>query len=510
VRVNIQELIAENQQLRQVNAQLKFELEQLKRLIFGQKSERFIPAQTLAAADQLSLFQEAPPMPQQTAPEMETITYQRRKSLPKDHPGRNPIPEHFPVEVVTLEPEEDVSGLVKIGEERTEIVEYTPASLVKKIIIRPKYAQPLEDGSTQVFIASLPARPIEKSYASASLLAHIITAKFVDHLPFYRQAKRFRRDYRWELSESTLGEWFLACCDLLQPLYEWMVRQALGSPYLQADESRIQVLSHERTDEKGKPLLPDKVPKDNQAGKSHRGWMWVVHAPLLRLVIFHYHKGRTQQAALDLLDNFKEGYLQVDGYDAYDPIAARPGVKRIGCWAHTRRKFFEALKNDPARAGHALGVIQQIYAHEDHCRHLSPEERKAYRDKHTRPLMDGFKYWLDEQAPFVTPKSPIGQAFTYAQNQWPNLYAILQDGRLELDNNLIENKIRPLALGRKNYLFAGSHDSARRIAMMYTFLGTCAANEVNPYEWLKSTLEKIPTTKLSELHTLVPGYKSLD
>ncbi|TAK41986.1 MAG: IS66 family transposase [Saprospiraceae bacterium] len=193
--------------------------------------------------------------------------------------------------------------------------------------------------------------------------------------------------------------------------------------------------------------------------------------------------GRTAEAAKTLLQDFA-GYLQVDGYDAYNQIAARADVQRLGCWAHARRKFFDARRSEQA-----LGMVQQIYVHESQWRLFSAEERKAYQEQHTRPIMDGFKYWLDEQAPYVTPKSPTWQAFTYAQNQWPWLYAILEDGRLELDNNLIENKIRPLALGRNNYLFAGSHSQSRfigkaaqRIAMMYTFLGTCAANEVNPYE----------------------------
>jgi transposase len=500
--MNIQLVIEENKLLKEQVTRLKFEMETLKRLIFGQKSERFIPAQV--APEQLSLFQAgvAEDAVQQAAPVMETITYEREKATAKDHPGRSPIPEHFPVEEVIIEPEEDTTGLVKIGEERTETVEYTPASLVKKVIIRPKYASPLDDGSTKILLAALPARPIEKGIAAASLLAHIIIAKFVDHLPFYRQMKRFRRDYNWELSQSTLSDWFAACCTLLKPLYDLMVRQTTGSDYLQGDESRIQVLSAQRNDENGKLLktAPDK------AGKTHRGWMWVVHAPLLRLVVFNYEKGRTAEAAKTLLQDFA-GYLQVDGYDAYNQIAARADVQRLGCWAHARRKFFDARRSDPRRSEQALGMVQQIYVYESQCRQLPAEERKAYREQHTRPIMDGFKYWLDEQAPYVTPKSPTGQAFTYAQNQWPFLYAILEDGRLELDNNLIENKIRPLALGRKNFLFAGSHEAAQRIAMMYTFLGTCAANEVNPYEWLKTTLEKIPTTKLPELHTLVPGYQ---
>jgi transposase len=199
-------VIEKNRLLEEQVARLKFELETLKRLIFGQKSERFIPTQV--ALEQLSLFQAgaAEAVVQQAVPIMETITYEREKATAKDHPGRSPIPEHFPVEEITIEPEEDTTGLVKIGEERTETVEYTPASLVKKVIIRPKYASPQEDGSTKILLAALPPRPIEKGIAAASLLAHIIIAKFVDHLPFYRQMKRFKRDYNWELGQSTLSD----------------------------------------------------------------------------------------------------------------------------------------------------------------------------------------------------------------------------------------------------------------------------------------------------------------
>ena len=180
---------------------------------------------------------------------------------------------------------------------------------------------------------------------------------------------------------------------------------------------------------------------------------------------------------------------------------------RIGCAAHIRRKFFDALDNDRRLGEHALDFFRGVYWLEEQCRDLPAEERKAYRLEHLQPLMKEFREWLDEKAPTVTPTSPIGKAFTYALKQWPYFVNVLQDGRLKIDNNLIENKVRPLALGRKNFLFAGSHESAQRIAMVYTLLGTCAARGINPSEWLKSTLERIGDTKLSELHTLVPGYK---
>ncbi len=425
----------------------------------------------------------------------EKISYTRKKAKP--HQGRNELPSHLPVREIIIEPEVDTTDMVKIGEEVTETLDYTPASLIKIRRIRPKYVKknpdPTDDESP-VVIAALPQRPINKSIAESALLAYIFICKFVDHLPFYRQIQMFKRDFGWEPSKSTVNDWFIAVCTLIEPLYEALKAEILKSNYLHGDES------------------PIKVQDKQKKRKTHLGYQWVYVSPEAKLVLFDYHRSRSVKAPKELLSDY-QGYLQVDGYKVYDKIERlKPEIRLVACWVHVRRKYYEARDNDVDRSRYALTIFKAIYQHEAHCRdsEYTAEQRKAYRMKHVKPLMNQLKAWIDTESHQVLPKSPIGKAMSYTLRQWGKLIRVLEDGKLELDNNPVENKIRPLALGRKNYLFAGSHPGAQRIAMMYSFIASCKMNEVNPREWLTYVIDHINETKMTEISTLLPShYKKL-
>ncbi|WP_235298474.1 IS66 family transposase [Portibacter marinus] len=461
-------------------AKLEHELAEIKRLIYGYKKERFIP--NTPSVEQLNLFgqsaEDAADVDSVVSNESSNSTKQNKKVK---HPGRNPIPDHFPCEEETLHPDGDLADMVVIGQDVTETVDYTPASLVKKRIVRPRY---ISKNGEHVLIAALPDRPMPKCIAEPSLIAWMQVRKFVEHMPYYRQIQQIKRDYHWELSSSTVGNWFAQLCELLTPLYNELKAQIQNSTYLQVDESPIKVLQNDKK------------------GTTHRGYQWVYHDPVTRLVLFDYRKGRGRAGPKEMLNNYK-GTIQCDIWQVYDNIAkSNPDIDLAGCLAHVRRKFYEAKDSNKELAEAALKQIQEIYGQERLSRQ-SPD-RKQYRDKHILPLVQKLREWVDEKSLEVLPKSPIGKAMTYLVKQWSKIEFIFTDARIELDNNFIENKIRPLALGRKNYLFAGSHQSAKRIAMMYSFFGTCKANKVNPYEWLKSTIEVINETKMDQLEGLLP------
>lgn len=462
---------------------LKHQLAELQRLIFGAKSERFKSVSDLATGN---LF-ELPDIEAIEKP-VEEITYTRTKPEPKKQPLRLELPAHLPRQEEIIEPENLPSDAKKIGEAITEVLDYKPATLHVRRIIRPKYIISSTDEQTQIVIADLPTLPIPKGNAGAGLLAHILISKFVDHLPFYRQVQMFKRQ-DVTIAESTINGWFNATCNLLEPLYQALKTRIMATNYLMADETPISVLT------KDKP------------GATHKGYHWVYYDPVNKLVLFDYRKTRGREGPDELLETFS-GYLQTDGYTAYTNLKNK-SIILLACMAHARRKFEHALENDRPRAEFALLKIQQLYQIEAQIREqeLSADEIKAIRLEKSLPVLLEMETWLKEEIYQVLPKSAIGTAFAYTLNLWPRLIRYIDDGRFLIDNNLIENSIRPVALGRKNYLFAGSHEAAQQAAIIYSLLASCKINNIEPFAWLRHTLSIIPDYPANKLHTLLPQQK---
>ena len=475
------DLVEENLLLRQENIFLKEELAQLKRLIFGAKKERFIPVD-LAQGTLFDIPQEA------IEPETEEIAYTREKSSKKDKAKRLLLPAHLPRKEEIIEPQDLAQGSTRIGEKITEVLEYTPGKFYVHKTVRPVYKQK----SGEIKVAELPTQVIPNGNAGASILAYLMVSKFIDHLPFYRQVQIFKRD-GMKIPESTISGWFAKSCQLLEPLYELMGGNINTTDYIQADESPIPVLSSQKP------------------GSTHKGYQWVFLLPKCQMVIFQYHPTRSKSVPQEVLGGF-EGCLQTDGYAGYDQLGKSQTITHIGCMAHARRKFDVAKENNLKLASHALRLFQQLYQLERKAVEaaLTVEQTGELRIEQAVPILAELKDWLDKQYPNVLPKSAIGKAISYTLRQWPQLTGYVQNGEWRIDNNGVENKNRPLALGRKNYLFAGSHDAAQQAAMMYSFFGTCKINDIEPLQWLTDTLKKIPDHKINQLHELLPVNKQAE
>ncbi|WP_430937384.1 IS66 family transposase [Saccharicrinis sp. 156] len=467
---------------------VKFQNEQLRRMIFGSKRERFeseIDSQQLA----LEFEPKTAEIEETVKAERELIrvAYERKKPK-KKHQGRLALPSHLPVVETIIEPPEDTAGMVCIGREITEELDYTPATLHVNRIIRPKYITKEDECGNQKQIIAELNRPIAKCIASTALLAMIFINKYIYHLPLYRTLNQIKR-MGVPLPSSTLESWVKLGSQLLLPLYAVHRLYVFREIYQMIDES------------------PIKVQDRGKKGACHQGYMWVRYAPLSKSVLFEYYNSRSTKGPIDDLSTFT-GYVQTDGYSGYTYLASLHNITHLSCWAHARRYFEKALANDTERASTVLKLIQLLYAIEALAREsgLSPAERHELRLEKSLPIINEIGQYIQEERNKVTPKSPIGKAFEYCANRWISLQNYLTDGILEIDSNLIENSIRPLALGRKNYLFAGSHDAAKHIAMFYSFFGTCSKNNIDPQKWLTYVMANINDTKKSQLKYLLPQF----
>ena len=466
--------------IRELTAQVAW----LNRQLFGRKSEK-LPVMN---PGQLDLFAGMPP---ENAQQINDARDEAVEKIVKTKEGRRQerknriMMEDLPVlEQVTLRPDNlDETLYRKIGQEVTRIVEHKPGQLYIKEIIREKWG--LKDntstapkGMSGVLIAPMPLLPIYKGVAGASLLSEILLQKYEYHMPYYRQIKQYGHLGMKGLTESTVDGWFKQTMELLRPLYEALKSEVMKAGYVQADETTTPVINRE-------------------SHKAAKEYLWMVRAVMERLVLFHYDHGSRAGAVMESLSNrynFK-GYLQCDGFAGYETaFRTNPDVRLVNCMVHIRRHFEQALDENRQMAEHALAEIQHLYKIEHMCDDagLSPEERKAKRRELSRPIMEAMRVWMETEGVKYSESSQAGKAITYAYSRWDNMMRYLEDGRLLLDNNLAENEIRPVTLGRKNYLFCGNHDAAQNMAIVCSLLATCRNHDVNPRDYLNDVISQMP------------------
>lgn len=461
---------------------------ELRRKLFGFKSDNRV--KKASAEGQLDLFPLGAEESDIQASEVVTITQveqankeqdkqaEKRKKASASRP-RMILPEELPREEQVIDPEGISEQDYKvIGEEVTEVLVMVPASFKVKRIIRRKWAlkDPVKSDKKGVLIAPIPSRTIRRGLFDESVLAHLLTSKFVDHLPLYRQKQIFER-IGLKIPPSTLTDNTNAACKALVPIYNALKRETLANLYLQVDETRLQVL------------------EDSKNGSSHRGYLWTYHAPVDRLVFFDYRTGRDKSGPKEILKEYT-GVIQTDAYEVYQSLFAQnKNIQHYYCMAHIRRKFDESVKYDQERATWAVSTIARLYKIEKEIRQaqipLTESQIVEKRMREASPILTELKEWMLQEYPKVLPSSPIGKAMAYALPLLDNMKYYILHGELQLDNNLIENSIRPVAMGRKNFLFAGTHDTAQNAAMIYSLFATCKKNDVNPQEWLLDTLRKL-------------------
>jgi transposase len=466
-------------------AVLTFELENIKRALFGSKSERQL--NTALSGTQPSLFPselvtDAEPVA------TEQISYERNKPrASKVKPDRLDIADHIERRTVVIEPQSvDTSAMKWIGETVNHRLQHIPASFVLVETIRPKYKDPVTG-----FIYQAPAadQTFAKSSVDESVAAHIVVQKIIDHLPLYRIAKIFSRQ-GVNIPESTLGDIYSESSRILQPLYDAHKNDVLGGGYVNMDETTI------------------RVQDSDKKGATHQGYYWVCYNNASKSVLFVYDPSRSRGAPQKILEGY-QGYLQTDGYGAYDEFENVPGITLLGCLAHARRKFFEAKTANVQLSQEALELFGKVYAVEKHIRehNLIGEVKLAYRLAYAIAALNELHAWmLHQYAVIQLPSDPIRKAIEYSLVRWDKLTVYARTHHLDPDNNKVENSIRPVAIGRKNYLFAGSHDAAQRSGIFYSLLGTCKAHGLEPYAWLKDVLAKLPYHPQNRIHELLPQY----
>ena len=479
-----------NQQLQAQLQQLQHQLHQLTKLLKGFKSERYIPAGDTQQSSLDLVFEQAAAAT--ALADVQKITYIKTtkpaaEPIENKQPGRI-FPAHLRRVEKIVEPDQDVSGCRKMGEEATETLDYIPGELIVNRTVRPKYVCPVagQPGEVRIVIAAKPARVIERSIADAGLLTQLVIDKYVDHLPLNRQMERFKRS-GLTLSDSTIADLVRQCCELMLPLGNALLKEMLTKDYWHGDETGIAVL--------------DKSKKKD----THNGYFWVYQTGNAPLVYYDYQRGRGREGPASILKSFK-GYLQTDGYVVYDEFDTWQDITVFNCMAHARRKFFDAQDNDIQRAQHALTEIRKLYDIEAYCKEqqFSYEQIREKREAEALPVLHALGEWMKKEYIKLPPKSVIAQALAYSIKRWNKLSMYATQGHLNIDNNPVERSIRTVAVGRKNWLFCGSHEAAKRAGLLYSLMATCKLNQVNPYDWLKYVLTHIADHPINKINELLP------
>lgn len=465
--------------------QLEGRLDWLVRQHFGRRSERSNP-------DQLPLFadpegEQAPAAPPPTPPEKEFSPKNPRKGH-----GRRKAPKDLPRETQVIDiPETEKccpccgSAKVCIGQDKSERHDYQPPKIFIREIVRPTYicrTCEQQGNAIQASQAPLPPEPIPRGLCAPGLLAHVVVSKYWDHLPLYRLEGMLTRQ-GWPVSRTTLCDQVMGSAIVLTPLYELMCSRVRLSAALHTDDSPVTLLD---------PL--------------RKAYTWVyVGDQAHPFTVFDLSPGRQQDHPLQFLKGYR-GFIHADGYAGYNPLYDS-GAIHVGCWAHTRRYFFEAKENDPARAHDALARIRQLYSIEAEIkeRKLTDDELVACRRERAGPILDEFADWLAKEVPKVLPKSKIGEAFVYASNQWPTLTRYVHDARLHIDNNPAEQAIRAVALGRKNWLHIGGDGGLRPAAVLLSMAASAKRHHLPPWEYVKDLLTQLPARSPgADLSDLLP------
>ncbi len=495
-------LTGQNEEMSQRIKELTAQIAWFQRQMFGRKSE-----QRLSFQGQPSLFgdDELGEQGSEEEPEESGTDESASESKPDQKRKASTRPrqtwENLPIlETRILEPEGgvDLGRYRKIGEETTYLLGFEPGKLFRIAVVRPKYglkdsSEPVERGEG-VKIAPLPLFPIYKGMPSSSLLAEILLKKYEYHMPFYRQIKEFAHLGLVGLKEPTVIGWFKRTMELLRPLYDALVEEIFHSGYVQADETTVPVINKEK----------------HQADKEY---LWMARAVMERLAAFFYDNGsRAGDVIKQKTDKYKfKGYLQCDGYPGYT-AAFKPGcgVVLVFCLVHIRRNFRDALSENKTKASWFLSRIEEIYKVESDCDKEGigyDDRRRDVRRLRTKPIMDEMWTWLETEGVKYSNRTLLGKAVGYAYTRWDAMRRILDDGSLLLDTNLAENEIRPITLGRKNYMFCGNHEAVGDMCVITSLLSTCRNHDVNPRLYLNSVIESMPyfmNAKHEELVRLLP------